>query len=311
VLEPEWLRQNASRVDVVHVHFGFEHRSPQELRAWVQELRAARIPLVLTVHDLVNPHLPADGARAAAYQECLAVLVGAADAVTTLTRGAAREVESRWGRSAVVHPHPHVVGPTWLAAPRTEHAGWVVGVHLKSLRANVDLGVVDRLAASVAGLPGASLRVHLHPDVLDPLHPRHDPRLHDLLARGRTDDHLEVVVRPPLSDDDLYADLLGTDLVVLPYRTATHSGWLEMCYDLGTAVLAPDVGHLAEQRPVATFARGVAGSLAREVRAAHAAHGAGARPGRPAAGRRQAERDAVAALHRAVYRDVLAGVGVR
>jgi hypothetical protein len=310
-LEPEWVRHNASRLDVVHVHFGFEHRGPRELRAWAAELRAARIPLVLTVHDLVNPHLAAGGAQAAAYRESLGVLVGAADAVTTLTRGAAREVQTLWGRAAVVHPHPHVVGPSWLGAGRTRHAGWVVGVHLKSLRANVDLTLVDRLASTVAGLPGARLRVHLHPDVLDPHHPRHDPRLGDLLARGRTDDHVEVVVRPPLSDDDLYADLLDTDLAVLPYRTATHSGWLEMCHDLGTAVLAPDVGHLAEQRPVATFARGVAGGLERELRAAHAAHQAGVRAHRPAPSVRRAERDAVAALHRRLYRDVRAEVDVR
>ncbi len=310
-LEPGWVRQNASRVDVVHLHFGFENRSAQELGAWVRELRAARIPLVFTVHDLVNPHLAAGTAQASVYQECLSMLIEAASGLTTLTQGAAREVQRLWGRSAVVHPHPHVVGPSWLGAPRTEHAGWVVGVHLKSLRANVDLAVIDRLAASVAGLPDARLRVHLHPDVLDPRHPRHDRRLLDLLARARTDHHLEVLVHPPLSDDDLYQDLLGTDLAVLPYRTATHSGWLEMCHDLGTAVLAPDLGHLAEQRSVATFARGVAGSLEREIRAAHAAHRAGARPDRPAPFLRRAERNGVAALHRSLYRDVLEGVGAR
>lgn len=310
-LEPRWIRQNTAHLDVVHLHFGFEHRSPQELRAWVEELRTARIPLVLTVHDLVNPHLVAGSAQAASYRECLDVLVGAADAVTTLTRGAAREVASLWGRSAVVHPHPHVVAPHWLDAPRRSHPGWVVGVHLKSLRANVDLGLVVRLSASVAALPGARLRVHLHPDVLDPGHPRHDPRLGGLLAQARGSDRLELVVRPPLPDDDLYQDLLDTDLAVLPYRTATHSGWLEMCHDLGTAVLAPDVGHLAEQRPIATFAPGDPGSLTQAVRAAHAQFQAGLRPHRPAASRRRAERDGVAALHRDIYRAVLAGAAQR
>ena len=37
---------------------------------------------------------------------------------------------------------------------------------------------------------------------------------------------------------------------VLPYRFGTHSGWLEACYDLGTAVVAPTCGFYAEQQPL-------------------------------------------------------------
>ena len=39
------------------------------------------------------------------------------------------------------------------------------------------------------------------------------------------------------------------DVSVLPYRFGTHSGWLEACFDLGTAVVAPSCGFYAEQRP--------------------------------------------------------------
>lgn len=36
---------------------------------------------------------------------------------------------------------------------------------------------------------------------------------------------------------------------MLPYRFGTHSGWLEACFDLGTRVLAPDVGYYSDQKP--------------------------------------------------------------
>ena len=45
------------RVDVVHVHFGFEHRSPDELDGWAQDLADAGIALAYTAHDVDNPHL--------------------------------------------------------------------------------------------------------------------------------------------------------------------------------------------------------------------------------------------------------------
>ena len=63
---------------------------------------------------------------------------------------------------------------------------------------------------------------------------------------------------------------------VLPYRFGTHSGWLEACVDLGTAVVAPSCGFYAEQQPVHSYrhdedgldARIAGGGGAARVRAA-------------------------------------------
>ena len=40
---------------------------------------------------------------------------------------------------------------------------------------------------------------------------------------------------------------------VLPYRFGTHSGWLEACFDLGTAVIAPSCGFYRQQHPCGEF----------------------------------------------------------
>ena len=262
-LDEGWVRRHASEVDVVHLHFGFDAASPADLRAWVRALREEGIPLVLTLHDLVNPHFTDQRDHLAR----LDVLVPAADALITLTAGAATEIEQRWGRSAEVLAHPHVAPLDVIGLPRPgdeddEHdegsadgeRPFVVGIDLKSLRANVVGEPVARIVSeAVATLPNAELVVDLHRDVLDPSHPRHDrfllQSLADLEERGR----LRVAVHERRSDDELWEHLRGLDLAVLPYAFGTHSGWVEACYDLGTTVLAPRTGHWVEQQPMLTF----------------------------------------------------------
>ena len=103
----------ASGAAVVHLHFGFEHLTVEALGDWVRQLRRHRLALVLTVHDLQNPHL-ADQSR---YQQLLRLLVAEADAVITLTAWAAAVIERVHGRAAHVIPHPHVVPLARVAAP--------------------------------------------------------------------------------------------------------------------------------------------------------------------------------------------------
>ncbi|WP_347238654.1 glycosyltransferase, partial [Dietzia sp. E1] len=91
--------------DLVHVHFGYEHRSPEQIAEFVATLRARAMPLVVTVHDLTNPHEP----DPAAHLERTGHLVRGASAVLTLTAGAAAEIRERWGVDAQVVPHPRLV----------------------------------------------------------------------------------------------------------------------------------------------------------------------------------------------------------
>jgi glycosyltransferase involved in cell wall biosynthesis len=256
MLEPGWVDEHADEFDVMHVHFGFDAVSPDDLADVVASLRRHGKPLVVTVHDLRNPHHVERGLHDAQ----LGVLVGAADAVLTLTPGAAAEIAERWGRDALVVPHPHVVEEPWLSRERAPHPGFVIGVHAKSLRASMDpLPVIEEIVATLPDLPGARLRVDAHTDVMTPGHPRHatdlEPRLRALADSGQVDLH----VHDYFTDAELWDYLQSLDVSVLPYRFGTHSGWLEACYDLGTTVVAPDCGYYAEQRPCILY--GVPGSV--------------------------------------------------
>ena len=76
------------------------------------------------------------------------------------------------------------------------------------------------------------------------------PRLRALAAAH---DEVELREHDYFSDDELWDYLHGLDVSVLPYRFGTHSGWLEACFDLGTAVVAPSCGFYAEQQPCLTY----------------------------------------------------------
>jgi hypothetical protein len=301
-LEPGWVARHHDTFDLVHLHFGFDARTPEELSEWLAELAARGKPFVYTVHDLRNPHHEASDLHDAQ----LDVLVPAADALVTLTPGAADDIRRRWGRDAIVLPHPHVVPEPALSRPRPERDDFVVGVHLKSLRASMDpVPVVETLAKIVPDLPGARLRVDVHTDVMTPGMPNHDRDVADLLQGLHGDGGIELEVHDYFTDEELWDYLLGLDVSVLPYRFGTHSGWLEACYDLGTTVLAPECGYYRQQRPCLTYHFGPlrldVASLQRALQYAYQL-----RPRwRAVPAVRRSERDAVARAHQQLYAEVL------
>ncbi|MCC9174755.1 glycosyltransferase [Arthrobacter sp. zg-Y179] len=309
MLDAGWIRQNADSFDLMHIHFGFDAISPQDLQAVTDELKAQGKPLVYTVHDLRNPH----HLTPEAHDAQLNVLISAADALITLTPGAAAVVERRWGRRPQVLPHPHVVDLEELerrqalrlaAGPREEFR---VGVHLKSLRPNMMEGaVLPDLLDAVEQLPGAVLQVNGHPDILTPGGDKYRPELHRWLAEAAAAGRLELQVRDYFDEPRLWDYLSSLDVSVLPYRFGTHSGWLEACTDLGTAVLAPSCGFYAQQRAgVTEFVHNEDGldaqSLANALKQVHAARN---RP-RMSRAERTAERRQVAAAHEEIYRSLL------
>jgi glycosyltransferase involved in cell wall biosynthesis len=307
MLDPTWAA--TADFDVFHLHFGFDACEPAQLAALVDVLRQRDKPFVFTVHDLRNPHHE----DPAAHDAHLDVLVPAADAVVTLTPGAAAEIDRRWARDdTVVLPHPHVVDlPTMAAAQdgrvaRRTSSTFRVGLHVKSLRPSMDPArILPTLVETVRELPGAVLQVNAHRDVLDDDGARRDDDLATYLrARAEAGD-LELHVHDFLPDDELWRYLAGLDVSVLPYRFGTHSGWLEACRDLGTTVVAPTCGFYAQQGPVLSYVHDEttydAGSLAAAIRTAY-----DERP-RLGAGvdERRAQRQAVADAHDALYRSLL------
>ncbi|NYE36778.1 glycosyltransferase involved in cell wall biosynthesis [Nocardioides cavernae] len=305
MLDPGWAATND--FDVFHLHFGFDARSPEDLQALVDDLRRRGKPLVFTVHDLRNPH----HAERELHDRQLDVLVPAADALITLTRGAADEIRSRWGREAIVLPHPHVVPFDVMrraaamrgvrrSGPRAQQ--FRVGLHVKSLRAGMHPHpLVPVLVDALRELPHAVLQVNGHRDVLLPDGARYDAALSEALHEHAARGEIDLRIHDFLDDDALWAYLASLDVSVLPYRFGTHSGWLEACRDLGTAVIAPSCGYFADQATVLSYGHDEqhldAESLAAAVREAYA--GRVAPP--PTVEDRRRERAALASAHDRLY----------
>ena len=162
------------------------------------------------------------------------------------------------------------------------------------------------LAATVVGLPGARLQINVHHEVFEPGAHFYDPEAGAALRRlAAAHDEVELCEHDYFSDEELWAYLSSLDVSVLPYRFGTHSGWLEACVDLGTAVVAPSCGFYAEQQPVHSYRHDEDGldgeSLAAAVRRAYAQ-----RPAfRADADERREQRRALSTAHRAIYAQVL------
>lgn len=302
MLEPGWVSDNHNLFDVFHIHFGFDAVSPDTLAQVMHELKLYDKPLVYTVHDLRNPHHREPGA----HEEQLDVLMAAAHTVITLTPGAAREIRRRWNRSALVLPHPHVLSAEAIEQPRHRNERFVIGLHAKSLRPNMDpLPVVDTLAAAVAELSGALLQVDVHDEIVEPDNYWFAPDVGQAILSRAHPGRVEIRVHPYFTDSELWDYLGALDVSVLPYRFGTHSGWLEACFDLGTAVIAPSCGYYREQRPCGVFdfneERFDPSSLRRAVGDAHRRWLRHMSAPRATWARRRTERARLAEAHRRIY----------
>ncbi len=306
MLEPGWISDNHARFDVFHVHFGFDAIEPSALADVMQELKEYRKPLLYTMHDLRNPHHP-DPQAHSAQQE---ILVAAADTLITLTPGAAQEIQRRWGRACHVLPHPHVLEREHIDRPRAAGTRFVIGLHAKSLRANMDpLPVIDALTDIVSGLPQAILQIDVHDEIFDPDNHWFAPQAGKALLRYDRNEQVCVRVHPYFSDDQFWDYLASLTVSLLPYRFGSHSGWLEACFDLGTAVIAPSCGFYGQQRPCGVFEftedHFSVDSLRRVVDDAYRRWEAGLPAPRATWSERLAERTKVAMAHRYLYESAL------
>ncbi len=305
--DADWVRANADSFDVMHVHFGMESFAPAHMRGVLQALAEVGRPFVLTVHDLQNPQL----VDQAAHLAQLDLLIGAADAVATLTAGAAAEIADRWGRNAVVIPHPRMLDRADRFAALAPAERPRIGIHLKDLRPGVD-GPGTVAAASEAlrlrAGHGAVLEIHLHQRVRD-----HDAERR-VRALAESDPAIELQVHSRLDDDELAASIARLSAAILPYRHGTHSGWLELCWDLGVPVLAPTIGHLNDQHADGVFAfdrdpHSMADSMARSMARAMDRALAPAPDRNDTIRRRSTQRDleqsSITDAHRRLYRAVI------
>ena len=254
---PDWAE--TADVDVFHVQFGFDAWSPdglRELGGRAAPARASRWSSPCTT--CATPTTP----TAASHDAQLDVLVPAADAVVTLTRGAAAEIAPAVGpsRRSSCRTRTSSSSTRWRRRRSRERAARTAPWSGRPAREEParqhgpPTPCCPTLVEAVRRLPGARAAGQRAPRRARPTAarattPGWPSYLRDAERRG----DLELHVHDYLTDDELWDYLAGLDVSVLPYRFGTHSGWLEACRDLGTTVVAPDCGYFADQGPVLTY----------------------------------------------------------
>jgi N-terminal domain of galactosyltransferase len=297
LLGPDALRAARSDIDVMHVHFGYDHLDEPELDRWLLALHELDLPLVVTVHDLRNPHhLQPDR-----HDAHLRALLGVARDVITLTDGAAAEIMTRFGRRAQVLAHPTLLDTDQVAHADLDDGPPTVLVPLKSLRRNVcNPAAIVAAVVEGADASGAQVCVYVHPQVVDDAVLEPVRRLADA---GR----LELAVHERLSDSELVQRLTNARVLVLPYRFGTHSGWVELAHDVGTRALVPSCGYYAQQwSDVVEYANDELHGLdADSLRDAVIRAVRQPRPQPAEQDARRAARDQIRAVHEVIYRRAL------
>ena len=282
--------KDSEPVDLVHLHFGFEHLTVQQTREFISLLRARRLPLVLTVHDIDNPHM----VDQRGFHAQLRILLDDAARILTLTDSARSRLHEEFGvdpRRVVVVPHLRIVERSQDVVPT--YRGTDIGIFLKSLRANVpqDPDFYLVLAQRCVDL-GRRLTVFLHRD-------QEDSELFHALSGSPL---VDIVVHDPFSDAELFSHVSECSAIVLPYVRGTHSGWLEMCRDLGIPVALPDCGCYADQ--LDTPAGGIVYRSGDARSAAEAACLLAQRGPIAYVGDREKQADRVRDIHELIYREL-------
>lgn len=279
--------------DVLHVHT-VELTTPADLSDLVDRLAREGKGLVFTLHDLV-PNIESDQD---AFDEKTRLLVKEAARVITLTEPAADTALARFGRRPEVIPHGYAVPPA--SVRRTGGAAGLLA--FGALRPN--RRVLSLLRAWTVMPDKPPLHILLR-SVGPADRERSAADLAELDRAVAASPGLSVeTVDRVLSDDELVTRCQVASVLVMPYRSITHSGQLELARDLGLGAVLPDVPTVRAQlagsdHPCVWFP---AEALDDATAFASYLAAAGRLPVAPQGPDRVAEHDRLVARHGAAYR---------
>lgn len=233
--------------DVVHIHFEYYLTSSDVLKSLLQYFRKNKKPVVWTCHDRSSLLDEATGC------EHEALLSKRVDAITTLTRGCAQFISSRFQLDKdkiKVIPHGYIAHPAVVAreAKKFKKNENIFTIHVGDFRKNKEFVFSIRDFLSCPQLNDAKLQV-----IFRPINIYHDDdddeikRQRDVFCDLIKHPRVIVISNPYISDDLLIRAFLVSHAIILPYKWGTHSGQLELARDCGCHVVSSNVGFYKEQ----------------------------------------------------------------
>ena len=241
----QWMlaRRPFTWFDVLHLHH-IEFEPIAELERLLDACRREGKRVVFTAHDS-RPMFSA----AEELVRRLGLLVKAEAAWVFLTNESIRSATELLPAlpDHTVIPHGYVVSPDSLRDQERRPADGVRRYLLYgSVRPNRDH--LSTIVNWSLGLRGHDERLRLMLRALSPADfSNGNHKIMDLLSAVSVDGRIETVMRPYPTDAEIVASGLESDALVMPYLWASHSGQLELAFDLNLLPVASDVGFLRDQ----------------------------------------------------------------
>lgn len=239
-----WLLEHGplTWLDVLHLHH-IDFEDIATLERLLDACLGYGVNLVFTAHD-TRPMV----GNAEGFVERLRLLRSAEVSWVCLTDGSVTKLTEVLGEqvTATVIPHGYVAAPESLAdlerEARDPGARYLMFGASRASRdqlstmANWSLGITD---------PHSTLHVLLR--AFSPADFADAGRAPLLLETARHDPRIRLTMRPYPTDDEVVRAGLASDSLLLPYLWGSHSGQLELAFDLNLLPVCSLTGHLPEQ----------------------------------------------------------------
>jgi len=240
-----WLMANRpwGWFDALHLHH-LDFETATTLNAALTECRRAGKPVVFTAHDVT----PVFGERGDHCRK-LRILAEQDVPMVTLTPGADRQTRLSLGGAAqtVLLPHGYVVPPEEAVTQRQADRapGPTRFLIWGSTRRNRDIEMVLHCWRFSRRLHDSTLHLLLRAPSRASL--GEEFPAWRAIREHSADPRLVVDVLPFPTDEEVAEAVAGADCLVLPYRWASHSGQLELGFDLDVLSVAARSGYLPDQ----------------------------------------------------------------
>lgn len=243
----QWLldRRPLDWLDVLHLHH-IEFDDFSTLARLLAACQDSGVKIVYTAHDIAPMYCPADD-----FQARMELVASSGASWVGLTAASVETLQDRLsglGQVTVI-PHGFVVQPDELAGKSREGGPPAAAEYLLygALRPNRDhLATVANWSLSVTD---QAARLNLLMRALSPA----DFKRHDvpaLLAIIKSDPRINASMRAYPTDDEVVNAGLRADALLLPYLFGSHSGQLELAFDLNLLPVCSSVGYLKDQYDV-------------------------------------------------------------
>lgn len=238
-----WLAQQAhfDFFDALHIH-SVELAADDDIDVVLDRCMAAGKSVVSTVHDVY----PMFGPDPDSYAATLRKLTSRGVPLVTLTAGAADALAEILDLevSPLVLPHGYVLHPDddrWESTAARSFRYAMYG----GFRPN---RVMYPVIANLLFGTEPSTRLGILTRALSPIELRECQDARDTLTAALAQpERLDLRLRPFPDDDEIVDFLAGVHALVMPYLWGTHSGQLELAFDLGVIPVISNVGFFPEQ----------------------------------------------------------------